>query len=301
MTHLRRNVWMMLLQGCCAAAIPLSVSQAQSHRTFNQPAVHTQPPTDNPLADAPPEAEAILDLNLEQLGNLDVNTPSLNLEVSTVERSESTVGKSPTAIFVITNEMIRRSGARSVPEVLRMAPGVQVARMNTNTWAISIRGFNDAFANKLLVQIDGRTVYTPLFAGVYWDVQDVLLEDVSRIEVIRGPGATVWGANAVNGVINVITKSAKDTQGFYSQAGAGDFQRGFGSVRQGGELGKDLSYRLWGKWYERGRSRDSRFATNDDTRLGHGGFRLDYEPCKCDHFTLQSDLYDGDSGHLLAD
>ena len=174
------------------------------------------------------------------------------MPVSTVSRQESTVGQSPAAVFVITNEMIRRSGAKSIPEVLRMVPGVEVAQIDSNKWAVSIRGFNGRFANNLLVQIDGRIVYDPLFGGVFWDVQDVLLEDVERIEVIRGPGATVWGANAVNGVINIITKSAKDTQGVYFESGAGSHEEGFSSVRYGGQIGDDLCYRVYGKWFETG-------------------------------------------------
>lgn len=163
------------------------------------------------LGDELDELLSLAEGDVEQLSHVQVVAPALQEVVSTVSRQNSTVGKSPAAVFVISNEMIRRSGARSIPEVLRMAPGVQVHRVDSNKWAISIRGFLGRFSNKLLVQIDGRSVYTPLFAAVYWDVQDVLLEDVERIEVIRGPGATVWGANAVNGVINVITKKAKDT------------------------------------------------------------------------------------------
>ncbi|MEK6239764.1 MAG: Plug domain-containing protein, partial [Planctomycetales bacterium] len=156
----------------------------------------------DPAADpAEDPLEGLLDLSLERLGSVEV-APSLDLEVTSVSRTASTVGKSPAAIFVITNEMIRRSGSKTVPDVLRMVPGLNVAQMTANTWAISSRGFNGRFSNKLLVQIDGRAIYTPLFAGVRWDAQDVLLEDVERIEVIRGPGATVWGANAVNGIIN---------------------------------------------------------------------------------------------------
>jgi iron complex outermembrane receptor protein len=174
----------------------------------------------DPDADDLKDILNLVDEPLESLSAKDVVVPQMDLVVSTVSRSESTVGRSPAAVYVLTNEMIRRSGARSVPEALRLVPGVQVARINANTYAISIRGFNQQFANKLLVQIDGRTVYTPLFAGVYRDVQDVLLEDVERIEIIRGPGATVWGANAVNGVINVITKRANDTQGLFVEGAA---------------------------------------------------------------------------------
>ncbi len=174
------------------------------------------------------------DQDIANLAHVEVAAPALQVEVSTVDRQTGTVGKSPAAVFVITNEMIRRSGARSIPEILRMAPGVQVAKIDANKWAISIRGFNSRFANKLLVQIDGRTIYSPLFGGVFWDVQDVVLDDIERVEVIRGPGATVWGANAVNGIINIITKSSRDTQGVLVQGGAGTEERGFVTAQYGG-------------------------------------------------------------------
>src|SRR5687767_942138 len=138
----------------------------------------------------------------------------MRIEVTSVSKRPEKLSDAAAAIYVITNEDIRRSGATSIPEALRLAPGLEVARQDSHTWAISSRGFNDEFANQLLVLIDGRSVYTPLFAGVYWDVQDLMLEDIDRIEVIRGPGATLWGANAVNGVINITTKAAKDTQGW---------------------------------------------------------------------------------------
>jgi iron complex outermembrane recepter protein len=222
-------------------------------------------------------------------------SPSLDTPVSTVSRQESTVGKSPAAVFVITNEMIRRSGAKTVPDVLRLAPGVEVARIDANKWAISIRGLNGRFANNLLVQIDGRSVYTPLFGGVFWDVQDVLLEDVERIEVIRGPGASMWGANAVNGIINIITKSAKDTQGTYLESGVGTEELGFTNVRYGGGSG-DLQYRFYGKWFER----DAGYVPNgeafDDWRQARGGFRMDWKASEEDVVTFQGDYYNGYSG-----
>ncbi len=132
----------------------------------------------------------------------------LNIQVTSVSKKEQKLSRTPAAVFVITQEDIRRSAATSIPDLLRMVPGLDVAQINANTWAISARGFNSQFANKLLVLVDGRAVYTPLFGGVYWDTVDVPLEDIEQIEVIRGPGGTVWGANAVNGVINIITKSA---------------------------------------------------------------------------------------------
>ncbi len=137
----------------------------------------------------------------------------LKVQVTSVSKKAQALSDAPSAVFVISNDDIKRSGVTTIPEALRMAPGIDVARVNSNKWAISSRGFNGTYANKLLVLIDGRSVYTPAFSGVYWDAQDVLLEDVDRIEVIRGPGATLWGANAVNGVINVITKHSENTQG----------------------------------------------------------------------------------------
>ena len=245
------------------------------------------------------ELDELLDLaegDVRQLTKVNVAAPALDIEVTTVSRQKSTIGRSPAAVFVITNEMIRRSGARSIPEALRLAPGVQVARLDSNKWAISIRGFNGRFANKLLVQIDGRSVYTPLFAGVFWDVQDVLLEDIDRIEVIRGPGATVWGANAVNGVINIITKSTEDTQGSYFNAGAGTEERGFASARYGGRLSDDATFRLYGKWFERDTGAAPNGGAHDDWRSARGGMRIDWTPTCVDRITLQGDYYDGSSG-----
>lgn len=250
------------------------------------------------------ELDELLDLaegDVEQLARVNVVAPALELEVTTVSRQKSTIGRSPAAVFVITNDMIRRSGVRSIPEALRLAPGVQVARLDANKWAISIRGFNGRFANKLLVQIDGRSVYTPLFAGVFWDVQDVLLEDIDRIEVIRGPGATVWGANAVNGVINIITKSTEDTQGSYFHAGAGTEERGFAAARYGGRLSDDATFRLYGKWFERDTGGAPNGDAHDDWRQARGGFRVDWTPTCVDRITLQGDYYDGSSGQRIFD
>ncbi|HZR46937.1 MAG TPA: TonB-dependent receptor plug domain-containing protein, partial [Candidatus Manganitrophaceae bacterium] len=166
----------------------------------------------------PPEPQnPLTELSLEEL---------MNVEVVTYSKTPERWFDTPAAVFVITQEDIRRSGVTSIPEALRMAPGVQVARINSNQWAIGIRGFTSRLSRSILVLIDGRSVYSPLFAGVYWEVQDLLLEDIERIEVIRGPGGTVWGANAVNGVINIITKHAKETHGGLVTAGAGTEERG---------------------------------------------------------------------------
>ena len=149
----------------------------------------------------------------------------MNLKVTSVSKKEQKLSKTGAAIFVITQEDIRRSGATNIPDLLRLAPGVDVARVDANRWAISIRGFSDQHANKVLVLIDGRSVYSPSFSGVFWDLVDVPLEDIERIEVIRGPGGTVWGANAVNGVINIITKNAQSTRGGLLSAGTGSEDR----------------------------------------------------------------------------
>src|SRR4029077_379568 len=159
----------------------------------------------------------------------------MNMEVTSVSKKEQKLSSVAAAIFVITQEDIRRSAATNIPDLLRMVPGLDVAQINANTWAISARGFNLQFANKLLVLIDGRAVYTPLFGGVYWDTQDVPLDDIERIEVIRGPGATMWGANALNGVINIITKRAADTQGGLLTGGGGTQAQGLGTLQYGGK------------------------------------------------------------------
>src|SRR6202046_5226157 len=176
----------------------------------------------------------------------------MNVEVTSVARQPEKLIEAASAIQVITQEDIRRSGATSIPEALRLADNLQVAQKNSHDWAISARGFNTALANKLLVMIDGRTVYTPLYSGVFWDVQDYLLEDIDRIEVISGPGGTLWGANAVNGVINIITKSAADTQGLYTEAGGGSQPEDLAGARFGGSLGADSHFRVYGKFFDRG-------------------------------------------------
>jgi iron complex outermembrane receptor protein len=205
----------------------------------------TQPPPGEPPATEAQPSESPLG-ELEQLLQTPVEVPAFQQEVTTVSRQESTVGRSPAAVFVITNDMIRRSGATTVAEALRMAPGVNVASIDEANWAISARGFQDRLANKLLVQIDARTVYTPIFAGVYWKLQDMLLQDIDRIEVIRGPGATVWGSNAVNGIVNIITKPANETQGGLAFAGGGNQERLLSGARYGGPLGENAHYRVWG-------------------------------------------------------
>jgi iron complex outermembrane receptor protein len=224
----------------------------------------------------------------------------MNIEVSSVSRREQKLSDAAAAVFVITREDIRRSGATSIPEVLRMAPGLEVAHIDANKWAISSRGFNSRFANKLLVLMDGRTVYTPLYSGVFWDVQDTMLEDIDRIEVIRGPGATLWGANAVNGVVNIITKSAEDTRGGLVVAGSGSEERGFGAVRYGGRIREDAFWRVYAKSFSRDGGVDASDRDGaDDWDAFRGGFRLDWRPTGEDIFTFEGDAYKEDAGQTL--
>jgi len=221
----------------------------------------------------------------------------MNIEVTSASRKQEKFFTASSAIFVILREDIRRSGLTSIPELLRMVPGLQVAHIDANKWAITARGSNGRFANKLLVLIDGRSVYTPWFSGVYWDVQDVLLEDIERIEVIRGPGASVWGANAVNGVINIITKSAKDTQGGLFSAGAGNQERGFASVRYGARAGSKGHYRIFAKYFDRGPFElPSGQDAQDQWHFGRVGFRADWELSPEDSLTLDAGLYGGRAG-----
>jgi iron complex outermembrane receptor protein len=219
----------------------------------------------------------------------------MEIEVVSVSRRLEKLSESPSAIQVITAEDVRRSGASSLPEALRLADNLTVAQKSANAWAITARGFNTDLANKLLVLIDGRTVYTPLFSGVFWDRQDVLLEDLQRIEVISGPGGTLWGANAVNGVINVITRNAADSQGLYLEGGAGTNLRAFTGLRYGGKLGSSAFFRVYGKYFDRDGQvfPDGRDA-GDSSRMGQGGFRIDSLASGANTFTLQGDAYGGD-------
>ena len=218
----------------------------------------------------------------------------MNIDVISVSKRSEKLTEAASAIQVITQKDILNSGAKTVAEALRLAPNLQVAQVNSSQWAISARGFSNVLANKLLVLIDGRTVYTPLYAGVFWDVQNVLLEDVDRIEVISGPGGTLWGANAVNGVINIITKNSRDTKGLFIEGGAGTALPGLGSLRYGGQISHDLSYRVYGTGFKLGNT----FLTNgsesaDNWHMIQGGFRLDWEGSEKDNLTLQANLYGG--------
>jgi len=217
----------------------------------------------------------------------------MDMEVISVTRTKGqNVFTSPAAIYVITQEDIRRSGLRSIPELLRLAPGVQVSRIRADQWAISIRGFTERFSDKLLVQIDGRTIYNMVFSGVLWEIQDYVLEDIERIEVIRGPGASLWGANAVNGIINIITKKAKDTQGGYFNGGGGNFDA-IGSLRYGGKAGENGYWRAWGKHKASNDYPSAEGDFTDDYGLTTMGFRYDWDGGTDDTYTVELGGFDG--------
>jgi iron complex outermembrane recepter protein len=225
----------------------------------------------------------------------------MNIEITSVSKKSQKLSEAAAAVFVVTQEDIRRSGATSIPEALRMVPGVQVAKIDTNKWAITARGFNGRLANKLLVLMDGRSVYTPLWSGVFWENIDTVLEDIDRIEVIRGPGASLWGANAVNGVINIITKQASETQGVLASGTVGTEERGLASLRYGGHLTEKTPFRVYLKGFERD---EAVFANGDDAaddwRYVRGGFRLDHQASDRDQVTLQGDIYDGTTGETIT-
>jgi iron complex outermembrane receptor protein len=239
------------------------------------------------------DSSDLLDLSIEQLADL---------HITSVSRTEERLADAPAAVFVITGDEIRRSGVRSIAEALRLAPGVEVARRNAHAWSITIRGFNSDLANKLLVLIDGRSVYSPLYAGVFWDVQDTLLEDVDRIEVIAGPGGTLWGANAVNGVINIITRPAATTNGAFVEAGGGNEERAFAGLRYGGTLGTAIAARAYVKYLDRDSSKDmSGGDGGDQTHMAQAGFRMDWGSAAADRFTVQGDAYQGQEAGVFLD
>ena len=236
----------------------------------------------SPLLSAEEQNEA-LNLSVEDL---------LNVEVTSVAKKAQSLNDAPAAAFVISNEDIKRSGATSIPDALRLAPGLDVAKIDANKWAVSSRGFNGRVANKLLVLIDGRNAYTRSFSGVYWENQDVMMEDIDHIEVIRGPGATLWGANAVNGVINIITKHSSQTQEALLNAGGGNREQGFGSFRYGAKLGANTTARAYVKGFNRGENTNLTGAkAGDDWNKVQGGFRLDSRLSTQDTLTFQGDIY----------
>jgi iron complex outermembrane receptor protein len=262
------KLWQVLLYGL-AISFVLSSIPAEGSEPAQQPS--------NPLKE----------LTLEQLGNV---------EVTTVSKEPEEVWKTAAAVYVITNEDIQRSGATTIPDVLRLAPGVEVAQIDSHSWSVGIRGFGGNLSRNVLVLIDGRTVYSTLFAGTYWEVQNVVMEDVDRIEVIRGPGGTIWGPNAVNGVINIITKSSRDTHGAMVNAGGGNAEQGFLNARYGGGNSRGLDYRIYELGFDRGPEYHPDGINFDRWRAMQAGFRSDWAKDARDNFTFQGDIYDEGAG-----
>jgi len=265
--------------GGLAMVFAVSVAAAHAHATTTTPSI-----------------DELNSLSIEQLGDI---------QVTSVTKTAEPIRQAPAAIFVITHDDILRSGATSVPEMLRLAPNLQVEQTSASKYVITARGLNgntadQNFTNKLLVLIDGRSVYTPLYSGVYWDMQDVLPDNIDRIEVISGPGATLWGANAVNGVINIITRRAEETQGAQVDIGGGNLQRS-ASLQYGGKIGGDISYRVYAKtFYGADTVTEANTNANDHWTKPQGGFRLDWTPSKADSFTVQGDGYEGPQAELGA-
>jgi iron complex outermembrane receptor protein len=270
---------------CCGLLLALLGCAAANGQT----AKDTESKQASPSANSPQG-----DLTQVSIENL------MNMEVTSVSKKEQKLSRAAAAIFVITQEDIRRSGTKSIPDLLRIVPGVDVAQLDANIWVISIRGFADRFADKVLVLVDGRSAYTPTSSGVYWDQQDVPVEDIDRIEVIRGPGGTVWGANAVNGVINIITKSAWATPGGFFAGGAGSGETTQELIQYGGKIGQRGSYRVFSKYFNVGNltATDGTEAA-DGWHTSHGGFRSDWNVSSRDTMTVQGDLLGTSEGETI--
>jgi iron complex outermembrane recepter protein len=257
---------------------------------MNAPDQNSQTSQADQTGDVDQSNQPLKNLTLEQLGDI---------EVTTASKEPVEVWQTPAAIYVITHDDIMRSGATSIPEALRLAPGVEVARIDGNKWSIGIRGFGTRLSRSVLVIIDGRTVYSTLFDGTYWEVQNVMMDDIDRIEVIRGPGGTIWGPNAVNGVINVITKAAHDTRGALVSSGGGNEEQGFLNARYGGSNGKGLDYRFYGMGFNRGAEYHTDGHNFDSWKAGQAGFRVDWAESHRDSFTFQGDMYDEAAGESV--
>jgi iron complex outermembrane receptor protein len=279
---LRRIAWQCVL---CATSFH-SMAQpgaASDMASTNSLSSHGMDESGNPAAST--RVAALKHLTLEEL---------MNQDVTSVSRESEPYGRAPAAIQVVTSEDIRRFGASSLPEALRLADNLEVAQASSGTWAISARGFNSSVGNKLLVLMDGRSIYSPLFSGVIWNMQDYLMEDIDRIEVISGPGGTMWGANAVNGVINILTKDASQTQGIYAEAGGGSWLEDFVGARYGGTLASNVYFRVYAKYFDRGSMvyRDGSSA-GDSWNRGQAGFRIDSFACAQNQLTLEGDGFGG--------
>jgi iron complex outermembrane receptor protein len=243
-------------------------------------------------ADSLPSPAQLKRLSLEEL---------MDVKVTLASRRAEELSRSASSIQVITRDEIRRAGIFTLPEALRLASNLQVARIDSRQWAITARGQNASTSDKLLVMIDGRSVYTPLYAGVFWDAQDVLIDNIDHIEVISGPGGALWGANAVNGVINIVTRPAEEMAGGYATAVAGTFMRDLEGLRAGGKLGKDLHFYAWSRRF---RHYPSELAdgseANDTWGFAQDGFRADWTPAAGDRLTVNGSLYQGRASQLPA-
>lgn len=238
-----------------------------------------------------PGPEALLDLNIEQL---------MRIPVTTAMRTKGALATTPSAIFVITEEDLRRSGVRSLPEALRLVPGLQVARIESGKWAISPRGFAGRFARHMQVLVDGRSVYSSTFSGTEWEMLNLPIEEVERIEVIRGPGGSTWGSNAVSGVINIITKPAAALPGTRLTLGTGTVERGYGLLQHSGRLAENLAYRAYAQGFERGAGKGRLgLAAEDDWREARGGLRLEWNATPDDLILFQGDFFRGEIGQTL--
>jgi len=250
---------------------------------------------DNASGESDVDVKQLLNMSLEELSNVIVTSVS-----KTAEREKDAAA----AIYVVSQEDIRKSGATTLPDLLRGVPGITVTQAGSHDWTVTSRGSNDQFSNKLLVLMDGRTIYSPLFSGVIWDVQDTMLEDIDRIEIIRGPGATLWGANAVNGVINIITKNAKDTVGGVASVAAGNQVKGVESVRYGGKTADNSYLRVYAKHTDyNSEFTPSGDSANDNWNKSQAGFRSDSKLSSSDKLTVQGDAYaiDEDSNYTIPD
>jgi len=266
-----------LMKFACALPVALAVLLAVTDAEAQE----------QPLAPATQVASS--DSEMDKILSLDIS----DLTVTSASKRTQKLTDTAAAVYVITQEDIKRSGATTIPDALRMVPGLEVAQTSSDTWAIASRGFNNALSDKLLVMIDGRSIYSPVHSGVYWDDQSTFLPDIERIEVIRGPGSSLWGANAVDGIINIITKNAADTQGNYVSAAVGTAEN-FVEGRQGGKTDDNTFYRVYGQYSHYGPTQNMNNDDNNDSWYrGRSGFRVDSTPSGQDSYTVQGDVYGG--------
>jgi iron complex outermembrane receptor protein len=276
-----------------AVCMPASGEGARTNSVAS-PATPPVPKTDSTSAKPSPNSVTktnslsarLAEMSIEELVNVEVVT------VNSLFKKETKLDQAPAAVAVVTADDVRRLGITTLPEALRMVPGMDVSRINSHEWAISARGFDAQFANKLLILVDGRTIYGPAYGGVFWGIQDMVMEDLDQVEVIRGPGATLWGANAVNGVVNILSKSSRDTQGLMVSTTVGTEDQPSVTIRYGGQIVTNLYYRVYAKYFNRaGLVLTNGSDANDDWHSLQGGARIDWEPTDVNRFTMQGSYY----------